>query len=199
MKAKRKVPWRSPLRTGFPAGPDRNLPVQYRDQVRAHPTVIYAQAGEASRAVAREIADLIRAKAKHGKKCILGFATGSTPMRVYSELVRLHQQEGLSFAMSSASTRRVFPDAARLGPFLRQFHAPTSVDHVDILPRTFTSRRQPAGRADGGALPGYEEADPRRPAASTCRSWASAAPAISPSTSPGHRSTRSRASSRSTP
>jgi len=62
------------------------------------PTIIYADAREASQAVAQEIADLIHRKKKLGKMCVLGFATGSTPTRVYSELVRLHRQEGLSFA-----------------------------------------------------------------------------------------------------
>jgi 6-phosphogluconolactonase/glucosamine-6-phosphate isomerase/deaminase len=33
-----------------------------------------------------------------GRKCVLGLATGSTPTEVYRELVRMHQQGGLSFA-----------------------------------------------------------------------------------------------------
>ena len=33
-----------------------------------------------------------------GKPCVLGLATGSTPIGVYQNLVRLHQEEGLSFA-----------------------------------------------------------------------------------------------------
>jgi glucosamine-6-phosphate deaminase len=61
------------------------------------PTTIYADAKEASVAVAQEIAALIRQKKWQGEKCVLGFATGSTPVRVYSELVRLHRQEKLSF------------------------------------------------------------------------------------------------------
>ena len=61
------------------------------------PTTIYADAKEASVAVAQEIAALIRQKKRQGEKCVLGFANGSTPIRVYSELVRLHRQEKLSF------------------------------------------------------------------------------------------------------
>lgn len=34
---------------------------------------------------------------KEGKTCVLGLATGSTPIGVYEELKRLHKQEGLSF------------------------------------------------------------------------------------------------------
>jgi len=61
------------------------------------PTVIYEESSDASVAVASEIAKLIREKDKAGKKTVLGLATGSTPIRVYDELVRMHQEEGLSF------------------------------------------------------------------------------------------------------
>lgn len=61
------------------------------------PTTVYPQARDASRAVAGEIAVLIRQRAAKNKPCILGLATGSTPTGVYAELVRLHRQESLSF------------------------------------------------------------------------------------------------------
>src|SRR5690606_532750 len=32
-----------------------------------------------------------------GKNAVLGLATGSTPLRLYRELIRLHREEGLSF------------------------------------------------------------------------------------------------------
>ncbi|HEY4329814.1 MAG TPA: glucosamine-6-phosphate deaminase, partial [Phycisphaerae bacterium] len=52
---------------------------------------------EASIAVAQEIANLIRDRASYAKPCILGLATGSTPVGIYAELVRMHQFEHLSF------------------------------------------------------------------------------------------------------
>lgn len=61
------------------------------------PTVIYEESFEASIAVANEITDLIRKNDKESKPTVLGLATGSTPVRVYDELVRLHKEEGLSF------------------------------------------------------------------------------------------------------
>lgn len=62
------------------------------------PVTVFASAGVASRAIAREIAETIRAKAAAGERAVLGLATGSTPQAVYEELVRLHREEGLSFA-----------------------------------------------------------------------------------------------------
>ena len=57
-------------------------------------TVIVNDHEEMGRLVARRIAELIRAKGR----VVLGLATGSTPIGVYRELIRMHRAEGLSFA-----------------------------------------------------------------------------------------------------
>ena len=59
--------------------------------------VIAANSSEGSKAVAHTIANLILEKQKKKEVCILGLATGSSPISVYRELVRLHREEGLSF------------------------------------------------------------------------------------------------------
>lgn len=61
------------------------------------PVKIFANFKESSLAVAQEIASLIKTKHQLGEMAVLGLATGSTPISVYSELVRLHKEEGLSF------------------------------------------------------------------------------------------------------
>jgi glucosamine-6-phosphate deaminase len=60
-------------------------------------THIFSDSSMASKAVANEIADLIRDKSSKGENAVLGLATGSTPTGVYSELIRLHREEGLRF------------------------------------------------------------------------------------------------------
>lgn len=60
-------------------------------------TTIFSDPGEASQTVANEIAGLIRTRNKAGQTTVLGLATGSTPIQVYGELVRLHREEELSF------------------------------------------------------------------------------------------------------
>ncbi len=47
--------------------------------------------------VASRIAGLIRERAAEGRQVVLGLATGSTPVGVYRELIRLHCEQGLSF------------------------------------------------------------------------------------------------------
>jgi len=66
----------------------------YYEQI---PTDIFAGSGEASRAVAREIAETIRRNGERGETTVLGLATGSTHVQLYDELVRLHEEEELSF------------------------------------------------------------------------------------------------------
>ncbi len=52
---------------------------------------------EVNCAIARRIGELIQSRAAEGRRCVLGLATGSTPVGVYNELVRMHREEGLSF------------------------------------------------------------------------------------------------------
>lgn len=58
---------------------------------------VQANTQEIANSVATEIADLIRQRAGEGQCCVLGLATGSTPVGVYAELVRMHREEDLSF------------------------------------------------------------------------------------------------------
>ncbi|MCK4903697.1 MAG: 6-phosphogluconolactonase, partial [Candidatus Marinimicrobia bacterium] len=60
-------------------------------------TQIYDDSSQASKAVANEIVEIIKAKARKGEYCTLGLATGSSPMTVYNELARLHKEEDVSF------------------------------------------------------------------------------------------------------
>ena len=52
----------------------------------------------AVRQLAAELCQLIRSRAAEGRRAVLGLATGNTPLPLYRELVRLHREEGISFA-----------------------------------------------------------------------------------------------------
>jgi len=56
--------------------------------------IIKSNAQEGSVAAARVVARLVREK----PNAVLGLATGSTPLVLYKELIRLHQEEGLDFS-----------------------------------------------------------------------------------------------------
>ena len=48
-------------------------------------------------AVADEICELIRSKQKKNEMCVLGLATGSSPISVYKKLIESHNKKKLSF------------------------------------------------------------------------------------------------------
>src|SRR5690554_2547652 len=87
----------------------------------------------ASSYVAHQIAQLIEEKQKSGRPAVLGLATGNTPKAVYQELVRLHRDEGLSFAnVVSFNLDEYFPilpeDKNSYNYFMREY----VFDHIDI-------------------------------------------------------------------
>ncbi|MCW3080971.1 glucosamine-6-phosphate deaminase [Segetibacter sp.] len=75
--------------------PRRN--VDLTDSFEKIPVKIFATPKEGSAYVAQEIADKIRESQENEKQIVIGLATGSTPISLYKELVRLHREEGLSF------------------------------------------------------------------------------------------------------
>ena len=56
--------------------------------------VVVENYDELSKDGAKLVAGLVRKK----PDCVLGFATGSTPLGMYAELVRMHTEEGLDFS-----------------------------------------------------------------------------------------------------
>ena len=61
------------------------------------PTDIYESAEEGANHIACDIAQLIRDKQKAGRFCVLALPGGNSPRNVYSALIRMHKEEGLSF------------------------------------------------------------------------------------------------------
>lgn len=99
-------------------------------------THIFTDSQEASVAVAREIVDLIQQKSKEGKMAILGLATGSTPTRVYEELIHIHQTEKISFAnVITFNLDEYYPIQADSLQSYNRFMREYLFDHVDIDPK----------------------------------------------------------------
>ncbi len=97
-------------------------------------TVVYEDSTLASKAIAKEIADLIKVKESQKQPCILGLATGSSPKGLYSELVRLHKEEGLSFRnVISFNLDEYYPmEPDSVNSYVR-FMNEQLFNHVDIL------------------------------------------------------------------
>jgi glucosamine-6-phosphate deaminase len=97
--------------------------------------VIFEFSHIASIVVAQEIADLIREKSKQNTHCVLGLATGSSPIKVYEELVRMHKDEGLSFQnVISFNLDEYYPMQKSNVQSYDYFMREHLFNHVDILP-----------------------------------------------------------------
>ena len=87
------------------------------------------------RYVAQRIAEVIRAKRAAGGYAVLGLATGSTPIGVYRELIRMHQDEGLSFAdVITFNLDEYYPMEPGSIHSYHRFMKENLFDHLDIPP-----------------------------------------------------------------
>ncbi|MEP1490186.1 MAG: glucosamine-6-phosphate deaminase [Algibacter sp.] len=98
-------------------------------------TIVFENSSTASKAVAKEVADLIRVKQSQKQPCILGLATGSSPKSLYAELVRMHKEEGLSFKnVVSFNLDEYYPmEPDSVNSYVR-FMNELLFNQVDILP-----------------------------------------------------------------
>lgn len=103
-----------------------------RAKVESHTTMevlIRANAAEASRLGAAVIASLLR----HRERPVLGLATGKTVVPIYEELIRLHRDEGLSFAGCTTFNLDEYVGLAAADPRSYHFFMRRQLfDHVDV-------------------------------------------------------------------
>ena len=78
--------------------PDGNIERSVLTRFEKLPTDIYATAEEGAADVALKIAATIRQRQREIRACIMAFSGGATLTEVFNHLVRMHEQEGLSFS-----------------------------------------------------------------------------------------------------
>jgi glucosamine-6-phosphate deaminase len=99
------------------------------------PTFVFESSGDLARHVAQIVAGIIRDRSAQGQQAVLGLPTGRSPVGVYRELVRMHNEEGLDFSNVVAFILNEFygvqPDQ------LQSHHRAMReqlLDHVNIRP-----------------------------------------------------------------
>jgi glucosamine-6-phosphate deaminase len=95
--------------------------------------------------VAQRAAQFVAALVRKKPKCVLGLATGSTPLGLYAELIRLHRDEGLDFSRVVTFN---LDEYVGLGPThpqsYRYFMQTNLFDHINVDVR---NTHVPDGRA----------------------------------------------------
>ncbi len=105
------------------------------DSFEKIPCEIFANTQEGSRHVADEIAAIIRERQKNNQSCVLGLATGSTPISLYVELVRMHREEGLSFKnVVTFNLDEYYPVERDAFQSYWNFMHRHLFNHIDIIP-----------------------------------------------------------------
>ncbi len=97
------------------------------------PTQVHATSEEAARHLARQVESLIRRKNSEGKPAVLGLPTGSTPVGLYRELIRLHREEGLDFSRVITFNLDEYYPISPVDPHsYNRWMRETFFDHVNI-------------------------------------------------------------------
>jgi glucosamine-6-phosphate deaminase len=97
------------------------------------PVHIFDDYGEIASVIAARIATLIRDRDAEGRSAVLGLATGSTPVGIYRELIRLHRDDGLSFAnVVTFNLDEYFPMHPESVHSYHRYMREYLFDHVDI-------------------------------------------------------------------
>ncbi len=141
------------------------------------PTLVFPTSTQAARHVALMIESLIRQNNSAGRPTVLGLPTGSTPVGLYRELIRLHREAGLDFSrVVTFNLDEYYPmtpdDAAQLPPldardvFQPRQHrrrrtstsptAPSRLDEVEDYCLRYEQQHSPGRRhrpADAGHRP----------------------------------------------
>lgn len=115
------------------------------------PVEIFERPDTLALAVAHRIAAMIRLRAAEGRPCVLGLATGSTPVGVYRELVRLHRDERLSFRnVQTFNLDEYWPMASDSIHSYHRFMREHLFSLVDLDP---SATHVPPGEATADAIP----------------------------------------------
>src|SRR4029079_6090555 len=100
------------------------------------PVVIAEDHEEVARQVARRIAEIVRERHAAGRSAVLGLATGSSPIGIYRELIRMHRDEGLDFSrVVTFNLDEYYPMAPESLHSFRSFMRENFLDHINVDPR----------------------------------------------------------------
>ena len=116
--------------------PEQPMEFSLIDAFERIPVIISPGPKDGSAIAAREIAKLIHDKAARNEYCVLGLATGSTPISLYNELVRMHREEGLSFKnVITFNLDEYYPIENDAWQSYNSYMYRLLFNHVDILPQ----------------------------------------------------------------
>ncbi len=120
-----------------------------KTEVEKIPLSIFNDKVDGSNLIAREIASIITQNNEQGERTVLGLATGSSPLLIYKELIRMHLDEGLSFVnVITFNLDEYYPLQTDEPQSYHQFMYEHFFNHIDIKKENI--------HIPDGSLPAYE-------------------------------------------
>src|SRR5262245_39808815 len=100
------------------------------------PALVFPTSAQASRHVALMIESLIRQNNSAGQPTVLGLPTGSTPVGLYRELIRLHRESGLDFSrVITFNLDEYYPMSPEDSQSYRLWMNESFFNHVNLQPQ----------------------------------------------------------------
>ena len=114
-----------------------------------HVKVVIVEYEEIARTIARRVAEIIVERRKAGSHAVLGLATGSTPIGIYRELIRMHKEEKLDFSdVVTFNLDEYYPMDPKSIHSYHRYMRENLFDHINVKPANIHIPRGDVPRED---------------------------------------------------
>ncbi|MBA3466328.1 MAG: glucosamine-6-phosphate deaminase [Gemmatimonadaceae bacterium] len=111
--------------------------------------IVIVEYDDISRTIAQRIAEIIKERRAAGGHAVLGLATGSTPIGIYRELIRMHLDEGLDFSdVVTFNLDEYYPMTSDSIHSYHRYMRENLFSHINVKPENIHVPRGDVPRAD---------------------------------------------------
>src|SRR6202162_329781 len=111
--------------------------------------VVIVEYDEIARTIAKRIAEIIKERRRGGGHAVLGLATGSTPIGIYRELIKMHREEGLDFSdVVTFNLDEYYPMRPESIHSYHRFMRENLFNHINVRPENIHIPRGDVPRDD---------------------------------------------------
>jgi glucosamine-6-phosphate deaminase len=111
--------------------------------------LVVVEYDEIARTIAKRIADIVQQRRREGGHAVLGLATGSTPIGIYRELIKMHREEGLDFSdVVTFNLDEYYPMKPESIHSYHRFMQENLFNHINVRPENIHIPRGDVPRDD---------------------------------------------------
>lgn len=111
--------------------------------------LVVVEYDEIARTIAKRIAEIVELRRREGGHAVLGLATGSTPIGIYRELIKMHREEGLDFSdVVTFNLDEYYPMKPESIHSYHRFMQENLFNHINVRPENIHIPRGDVPRDD---------------------------------------------------